>query len=166
MSLVYLGIAIIQHGKSFLKFDCWLKKVFKKYEHIIQIMMSLFFLPINPRSTIRSFSRNVMQWIPHMMFLSRSIIRWIQNIKSLILDIFKVIFFKNNLIWPFQLLVRIISLLGLLKRSIWPYICAASWRCLLVQCSSLSFSSQNFRYIIPFFFGLCALSYFGWYDKK
>ena len=66
--LVYLGIEIIQSKKSFLKFDCWSKKAFKKYKDIIQIMTSFFFKLINPRSIARSFSRSVM--------------RWIQNVKS------------------------------------------------------------------------------------
>ena len=42
LSLVYLGIKKIQPGKSFLKFDCCFKKVFKNYEDLIQIMTSLF----------------------------------------------------------------------------------------------------------------------------
>ena len=59
---VYLGIEMIQSGKSFLKFDCWSNKAFKRYKVVIQIMMSLFFTPINPRS-IRSFLKSVMRWI-------------------------------------------------------------------------------------------------------
>ena len=39
VSLVYLGIEMIQPGKSFLKFDCWSNKAFKNYEDLIQIMM-------------------------------------------------------------------------------------------------------------------------------
>ena len=42
---------MIQARKSLLKFDC-ASKAFKKYEDVIQIMMSLFFMPINPRSII------------------------------------------------------------------------------------------------------------------
>ena len=57
---VYLGMKMIQPGRSFLKFDSWSNKVFKKYEYVIQIMMSLFFTHINPRSITRSFSRSVM----------------------------------------------------------------------------------------------------------
>ena len=45
------------------KFDFWANKAFKKYENVIQIMMSLFFTPINPRSITRSFSRSVVRWI-------------------------------------------------------------------------------------------------------
>ena len=59
VSLVYLGIDMIQDRKSFLKFDCWSNKVFKDYEDFIQIMTLLFFMPINPRSIMRSF----MRWI-------------------------------------------------------------------------------------------------------
>ena len=51
--LVYLGIEMIQPGKSFLKFDCWSNKAFKKYEDVIQIMMSLFFMPIKLGSIMR-----------------------------------------------------------------------------------------------------------------
>ena len=32
-----------QHGKSFLKFNCWSNKAFKKCEDVIQIMTSVFF---------------------------------------------------------------------------------------------------------------------------
>ena len=85
---------MIQPGKSFLEFDCWSNKTFKKYENVIQIMTSLFFTPINPRTITRSFTRCVM--------------RWIRNVKSYSISYswyFKVIFFKKKLIWPFQLLV-------------------------------------------------------------
>ena len=53
VSLVYLSMEMIQPGKLFLKFDCWLNKAFKNYKDFIQIMMSLFFMPINPRSITR-----------------------------------------------------------------------------------------------------------------
>ena len=91
---------MIQSGKSLLKFDCWSNKVFKKYEDLFQIMMSLFFVHINPRS------------------ITRSIMRWIRNVKSNRISyswyFLKVIYFKNNLIWPFQLLVpRLYSFLYL-----------------------------------------------------
>ena len=35
---IYLGIEMIQSGKSFLKFDCWSNKEFKNYEGLSQIM--------------------------------------------------------------------------------------------------------------------------------
>ena len=82
VSLVYLGIEIIQPGKSFLNFDCWSNKAFKNYEDLIQIMTLLFFTLINPRRITRSF------------------MRCIQIVKSNGISyswyFFKVIYFKNN----------------------------------------------------------------------
>ena len=45
-------------------FKDWLlvKKGFKKYENTNQIMMPLFFPPVNPRSITRNFSRSIL-WI-------------------------------------------------------------------------------------------------------
>ena len=59
---------------------------------------------------------------------------------SIILDIFKVIFFKNILIWPFQLSVpRLCSFPYLVySRGQHGPTCAASLRCLLFQCPSQS----------------------------
>ena len=55
---VYLSIWVckmIQPGKSFSKFDWWSNKAFKKYEDVIQILTSLFFKSVNPRSFTSSF---------------------------------------------------------------------------------------------------------------
>ena len=88
--LVYLGIEMIQPGKSFLKFDCGSNTAFKKYEELIQIMTSYVF-HTNPRS------------------ITRSMMKWIWNVKSNGISyspyFLKTIPFKNNLIWPFQLSV-------------------------------------------------------------
>ena len=53
VSLVYLGMEMIQPEKAFLKFNCWSNKAFKKYGDVIQIITSLFFMPINLRSVVR-----------------------------------------------------------------------------------------------------------------
>ena len=51
---------MIYPEKSFLIFDSWSNKAFNKYEDVIQMMTSLFFTTINPRSITRSFSKSVM----------------------------------------------------------------------------------------------------------
>ena len=53
---VYLSIEMIQPGKSFLKFDSWSNTAFKNYDDLIQIMMSLFFMPINLVMLLRLIS--------------------------------------------------------------------------------------------------------------
>ena len=85
---------------------CWSNKMFKKYEDVIQIMMPLFFMPIN----------------------LRSLTRWIWNIKSK--GISYSWYFLSNLLKQFDLAftsigsqIVFISILGLLKRSTWLNMC-------------------------------------------
>ena len=102
VSLVSLDIEMIQSGKSFLKFDCWSNKSLKNHKDLIQIM-TLFFMSINPRSIMRSFTRSVIRLIWNVIFNGFSY-SWY----------FLKIYFKNNLIRPFQLLVpRLCSFLFL-----------------------------------------------------
>ena len=98
VSLVYLSMEMIQPGKLFLKFVCWSKEAFKKYEDVNQIITSLFFTPVSPRSHHKKFFEN------RHGINSRLEIQWHQ----LFLIFLKIIFFKNNLNWPFQLLVPIL----------------------------------------------------------
>ena len=57
MSLVYLGMEMIQAGKLFVKFDCWSNKALKKYEDVIQIMTSLFFSRLSIQEASQDISR-------------------------------------------------------------------------------------------------------------
>ena len=70
VSLVSLGIEMIQPGKSFLKFDCWSNKPSKNYEDLIQIMMSLFFTPINLRSKHFKFILWCFSWNVFMLIFN------------------------------------------------------------------------------------------------
>ena len=43
VSLVYLNIEMIQHGKSFLKFDCWSNKAFSQTLKMISHVESFLY---------------------------------------------------------------------------------------------------------------------------
>ena len=53
VSLVYPGMEMIQPGKSFLKFDCWSNKAFKKYEDVF----ADFFIDRREKQRCHCFSR-------------------------------------------------------------------------------------------------------------
>ena len=78
VSLVYLGMEMIQPDKSFLKFDCWSNKIFKKHEEVIQNNDVIVFHVYQPNKHHEKFLEK-----HHEMNLKHPIV-------SVILDILKV----------------------------------------------------------------------------
>ena len=121
-----------QHGKSFLKFDCWSTKAFANHEDLSQVMMSLFF-----HAYTRTITSSFMRW-----FLS---VRVFGQLSSSLL----FFFYLNFLIISSHIVF--ISILGLLSRSLQPTSYADSLRRLILQCSALSLGHNGFP--VPLIYG-------------